>query len=104
MMTVHSNAKPAEQQIDRIKAGIARLLIRWDIQQVTIPDPVTGETRQEWQYSERVIKWTLPYTYTNGTTIITLNSLENVETYLSLIQAEILDWAKATGLSTGGRA
>ncbi len=104
MTIVHSNIKPAEQQIDRIEAGIARLLIRWDIRQVTIPDPVTGETRQEWQYNERVIKWTLPHTYITGTTTITLDSLENVETYLSLIQAEILDWAKATGLSTGGRA
>jgi hypothetical protein len=90
-MTVHSNTEPAVIQIDKIKAGIARLLVRWDIKQVSVPDPMTGETREEWQYSERVVKWTLPQKY---------DTLADVQTYLDSIQTEILDWAKATEMNT----
>jgi len=90
-MTVHSNTEPAVIQIDKIEAGIARLLVHWNIQQVTVPDPMTEETRQEWQYSERVIRWTLPKKYEN---------VAAVQAYLDSIQAEILDWAEATEMST----
>ena len=90
-MTVHSNTQPAVIVIDKIENGIARLLVRWDIQQVSVPDPMTGETREEWQYSERVIKWTLPQKY---------DTLADVQTYLDSIQTEILDWAKATEMNT----
>ena len=90
-MTVHSNTEPAVIQIDKIEAGIARLLVHWNIRQVTVPDPMTEETRQEWQYSERVIKWTLPQKYEN---------VAAVQAYLDSIQAEILNWAEATELSS----
>jgi hypothetical protein len=90
-MTVHSNTEPAVIFIDKIEAGIARLLVHWNIQQVSVPDPMTGETRQEWQYSERVIKWTLPQKY---------DSTDEVLTYLTGIQAEILNWAEATEMNT----
>ena len=90
-MTVHSNTEPAVIQIDKIEAGIARLLVHWNIQQVTIEDPMTQEEREEWQYSERVIKWTLPQKY---------DSTDEVLTYLTGIQAEILNWAEATEMNT----
>jgi len=90
-MTVHSDTEPAVIQIDKIEAGIARLLVHWNIQQVTITDTMTETTRQEWQYSERVIKWTLPQKY---------DTLADVQTYLDGIQTEILDWAKATEMNT----
>lgn len=90
-MTVHSNTEPAVIQIDKIEAGIARLLVHWNIRQVTIEDPMTGETRQEWQYSERVIKWTLPQKY---------DSLADVQEYLGGIQNEIVNWAEATEMSS----
>ena len=90
-MTVHSNTEPAVIQIDKIEAGIARLLVHWNIQQVSVPDPMTEETRQEWQYSERVILWTLPQKYEN---------IAAVQAYLDSIQAEILNWAEATELSS----
>jgi hypothetical protein len=90
-MTVHSNTEPAVIQIDKIEAGIARLLIRWNIRQVTIEDPMTETTRQEWQYSERVIKWTLPQKYEN---------MAAVQEYLDGIQEEILNWAEATEMSS----
>jgi len=90
-MTVHSNTEPAVIQIDRIENGIARLLVHWNIQQVTVTDTMTEETRQEWQYSERVIKWTLPQKYEN---------VAAVQAYLDSIQTEILNWAEATELSS----
>ena len=86
-MTVHSNTEPAVIQIDKIKAGIARLLVRWNIRQVTIEDPMTQEEREEWQYDERVVKWTLPQKY---------DDIAAVQAYLDSIQAEILNWAEAT--------
>ena len=86
-MTVHSNVEPATIQIDRIENGIARLLVRWNIQQVSITDPMTGTTREEWQYSERVIKWILPQKY---------STTADIQTYLDGIQAELLNWAEAT--------
>ncbi len=90
-MTVHSNVEPATIQIDRIENGIARLLVRWNIQQVTVEDAMTGETREEWQYSERVIKWTLPQKYAN---------IVAVQAYLDSIQAEILNWSEATEMNS----
>ena len=89
--TVHSNIEPAVISIDRIENGIARLLVHWDIQQVSVPDPMTGTTHEEWQYSERVIKWVLPKLY---------SSIDEIQTYLIENQAEILDWAKATEFNT----
>lgn len=86
-MTVHSNTEPAVIFIDKIENGIARLLVRWNIQQVTVTDPMTEQTRLEWQYSERVIKWTLPQKY---------DTLEEVQEYLGEIQNEIVNWAEAT--------
>lgn len=90
-MTVHSNTEPAVIQIDKIEAGIARLLVHWNIEQVTVPDPMTDETRQEWQYSERVIKWTLPMKY---------DTLDDVREYLEEIQNEIVNWAEATEMNS----
>ena len=90
-MTVHSNTEPAVIFIDKIENGIARLLVRWNIRQVTITDPMTEQTRQEWQYSERAIPWTLPQKYAD---------LAAVQAYLDGIEAEILNWAEATEMST----
>lgn len=90
-MTVHSNTEPAVIQIDKIEAGIARLLVHWNIQQVTVTDTMTEETRQEWQYSERVIKWALPQKF---------EDIEGVKAYLESIKNEVLGYAEATELNT----
>ena len=90
-MTVHSNTEPSVIFIDKIENGIARLLVRWNIRKVIITDPMTQEERQEWQYSERVIKWTLPMKY---------DSLADVHEYLDEIQNEIVNWAEATEMAT----
>jgi hypothetical protein len=91
MTTVHSNVEPAVIQIDRIENGIARLLVHWNIQQVTVTNPMTEETRQEWQYSERVIKWSIPQKY---------DTLTDLQKYLEGIQNEIINWAEATDMNS----
>ena len=90
-MTVHSNTEPAVIQIDRIENGIARLLVHWNIQQVTVTDTMTEETRQEWQYSERVIKWTIPQKY---------DTLTDLQEYFDGIQNEVVNWAEATEMDS----
>lgn len=89
-MTVHSNTEPAVIFIDKIETGIARLLVRWNIRQVTIEDPMTRDEREEWQYNERVIPWTLPQKY---------EDMAAVQEYLESIEAEIVNWAEATELT-----
>jgi hypothetical protein len=91
MTTVHSNTQPEVIAIDKIENGIARLLVRWNIRQVSVPDPMTGETREEWQYSERVIKWTIPQKY---------DTLADLQEYLEGIQNEIINWAEATEMNS----
>ncbi len=90
-MTVYSNTEPAVIQIDRIENGIARLLVHWNIQRVTVSDGMTGTSREEWQYSERIIKWTIPQKYT---------SLADLQEYLDGIQNEIVNWAEATEMNS----
>lgn len=91
MTTVHSNTEPKEITIDKIEAGVARLLVHWNIKQVKVTDQVMSESHQEWQYSERIVKWILPQKY---------DSIEAVKKYLTSIQAEIMNWAEATELNT----
>ena len=55
IQTVHSNTQPAFFAIDKIDNGIAKFAIRSGIVQVTITDPMTTTTGQEWQYTESQI-------------------------------------------------
>ncbi len=54
-MTVHSNTEPAAVALDRTNERTGRLLVRWNIAQVSVSDGMSGETRQEWQYDEESI-------------------------------------------------
>ena len=64
--------------------------MHWNIQQVTVTGQMTEESHQEWQYSEKIIKWILPQKYDN---------INAVKKYLTSIQTEILNWAEATELN-----
>ena len=90
-MIVHSNIQPKVIVIDKIENGIARILVHWNIHQVDIIDQMTKETKEEWQYSERVIKWTLPQKY---------DTIDDLQEYLEGIQNEIVNWAEATEMSS----
>jgi hypothetical protein len=88
-----SNIYPQEIEIDTIKGGIARLLVHWDIA------PTLHDEALVYQYGEAVIKWSLPGTYTDNETIITITTREDVEAYITANAAEIMSFAKATKLT-----
>jgi hypothetical protein len=90
-MVVRSDTRPEQIQIDKIEDGKARLQIHWDITEQERSDE--QGTRMEYQYSERVLWWTLPQKY---------DSVDEVLTYLTSISAELLNWAQATELSVSG--
>ena len=83
----NSNTEPETIFLDYVKDGQARLLVRWNIQQVTT------EERTSYNYSERVIWWVLPKPYV---------TIDEVKAYLVTVEAEILDWAQAAALSFDG--
>lgn len=88
---VVSDTKPESIQIDKIEDGRARLLIHWDITEQERSDE--QGTRTEYQYSERVLWWTLPQKY---------SSVDEVLVYLTEISADLIHWAQATEFSVSG--
>jgi len=61
MTKSHSDNKPDVIEIDKIVNGVARVLIRWNIQEV--PAPVMDDdekARTQWEYDQEVIRWSLP--------------------------------------------
>ena len=80
----NANTEPEVIFLDYVRDGQARLLVRWNITEVKT------EERTSYNYSERVIWWTLPKPYA---------TLEDVLAYLDSTKAEILDWAMATDLN-----
>lgn len=89
---VRSDSEPQTLQLDCIKGGVARVLVRWDIQQVERVDPMTEQIRTSWEYSEKVIPWILdePYATTQA-----------VFTALKADEAEILGYAQASKMTYG---
>jgi len=83
----NANTEPEVIFLDYVRDGQARLLVRWNITEVKT------EERTSYNYSERVIWWTLPKPYA---------TLADVIAYLDGIKTEILDWAKATDLTFDG--
>ena len=52
----NSDTKPEILFLDYVKDGQCRLLVRWNITEVTTDDPENPkESRTSWNYSERVI-------------------------------------------------
>jgi hypothetical protein len=89
----NANEKPEPIYLDYVRDGQCRLLVRWNITEVTTDDPMEKESRTSWNYSERVIWWTLPRKY---------STLEEILLYLDGIEKEILDWAEATDTKFNG--
>jgi hypothetical protein len=83
----NANTEPEVIFLDYVRNGQARLLVRWNITEVTTDDLMTGKPNTSWNYSERAIWWTLPKPYA---------TLEGVLAYLESVQGEILEWAMAT--------
>lgn len=91
----NANTEPEVISLDYVKDGQCRLLVRWNIKQVETDDPMTGKSRTSWDYSERVIWWTLPQKY---------STLEEILAYLDANEPEILNWAEATDNTFDGTA
>ena len=89
----NSNTEPEKIFLDYVRDGQCRLLVRWNIKEVTTDDHMTEKPRTSWNYSERVIWWTLPRKY---------STLEEIMLYLDGIEKEILDWAEATDTKFNG--
>ena len=89
----NSDTKPEVMFLDYVKDGQCRLLVHWDIKEVTKEDLQTGKSRISWNYSERIIWWILPQKY---------DTLEEILMYLDVNQSEILNWAMATDLNYDG--
>ncbi len=78
--------KPEPIEIDWIKKGVARVLIRWNAKEVPAPVMDGEKARTQWEYDEEIIRWTLP------TPDLTP---EQIATYFKETQAEIEGFAKA---------
>jgi len=90
---VGSNINPELIHIDRVKRGIAEILVRWDIVPTKRADE-NGNGYTEYIYSERRMEWCLPEP---------LKTKEEVQKYLNSIYdtgdiatGNILSWAKAS--------
>lgn len=88
-----STVEPDELYIDKIVNGRARLLCRWNIEQITKSDDF--EKQLIWQYDEAAIWWTFPYVDID----ITLDSAMNIESYMLKNKDEILNFAKGVSIT-----
>jgi len=89
---VNSDVEPQTLQLDRIDRGSARVLIRWNIQQVEKVDPMTQEVRSSWEYDEKVLWWALPEAYP---------TTQDVIDYLVTQESVILGYAQASKMTYG---
>lgn len=91
---VYSSTEPETIRVDTIRSGQARLLVRWDIEQVETDDGV------RWEYQEQEVNpWILPKpAYVtrdeSGRQILTAAGAA----YIAEIEAEILDYAQTAGI------
>lgn len=85
---VESTIEPKSIQIDKIRRGIATILVHWDIGQIERETDFGKEML--WQYEECRMDWILPQAY---------ESREEVEEYLANVEEEILNWVKGAKVS-----
>ena len=99
-MKVQSTIQPDEIEIDRVRNGRTRLLVHWDIQEVTHTDEMHEESQTMYEYNETTLWWTFPDSYKNsyGDTI-QIKSGNELRAYLDLNKDEIMSFAKASKLN-----
>jgi len=90
---VYSTTEPDVIRVDTIKSGQARLLVRWDIEQVETDDGV------RWEYQEQIVT---PWIFPSPTYIERVDGKQTLTTagveYLAEIEAEILAYAQTAGI------
>ena len=92
----NSNSKPDVIFLDKIESGQCRLLVRWNITESTKEDPMTGQPRTSWDYSERVIWWYLDMPD------IGTGTLKEIREYLAATEKTIVNLAQATATNYNG--
>ena len=85
-MKTYADTKPEPIEVDWIKKGVARVLIRWNVKEVPAPVMDGEKMRNQWEYDEEVIQWALP------TPDLTPDQIAK---YFKEKQAEIEGFAKA---------
>ncbi|MFA5760449.1 MAG: hypothetical protein WC877_01650 [Dehalococcoidales bacterium] len=86
---VESNVNPKLIHVDRVRKGIAEILVRWSITEIKKATE-EGIPYTDYQYDERRIEWILPEPY---------KTIEEVQKYLDAnydTGDNILNWAKAS--------
>ena len=89
----NANSKPDVIFLDKIESGQCRLLVRWNIVESTKEDPISGDVRTSWDYSERVIWWYLDMPD------IGTGTLKEIKAYLTATETTIVNLAKATEIN-----
>jgi len=89
-MLAESTIYPAEFRLESVSGGIATIRVRWDIQGIFVDGNLS------YRYEEAIIEKELPASYVSGETTITITTREEVETYLTLVQDDIITQAKMT--------
>ena len=95
-----STFQPPELYLDIVKNGSARILASWDIIEETRQNE-DESTYTMYVFEEKVIWWSLPLTYTNGESTITIDatSRESVEAYIAANATDIMGYAQQAKIS-----
>jgi hypothetical protein len=94
-MKVQSTIQPDEIEIDRVRNGRTRLLVHWDIQEVTHTDEMHEESQTMYEYNETTLWWTFPLIDSG----VQLDNITTINQYIQNNKAEILNFAKAAEVS-----
>jgi hypothetical protein len=92
---VESTIEPAELEIDKIKGGRARILCRWNIEQISRTDESSKDPHTLWQYEEAALWWTFPHS-DNGNV---LDNILAIDSYVQANKEEIMNFARGTQIS-----
>lgn len=87
-MKTNGHTRPRNVEIDKIKNGIATILVCWDIVEKSRTFDDIEETY--WEYDECRMKWTLPTSYT---------SISDIQQYFDGIYDELVNWAKGCNIN-----
>ncbi len=90
--------EPTPLHIDAVRGGRCRILCRWDITEVH-ENVDEDHIFDGWIYKQAVVWWTFPDSFVLNDGTVPIASRTDLETYIAQNQAEILSFAKATGIS-----
>lgn len=83
-----STIKPLEIELDKVTNGDARLLCHWNYSKIERDGTIF------YMYEEKVIHWALPHTFVSNNNIITIETRQDVELFISLNSEEIMNFAR----------